>query len=140
MKTSKTTTQTTQAGRVTCGRCGGDGRLVAFSHVKGGVCFQCEGLGTVACGAAKYRRKTDPILFKKCDWLIASTPASFIGLSYERLSAMFEFAHKYGSNRELYDTYGETVYEAFRNQGGEAAFFKAQEAERRAMELIRETM
>lgn len=28
-----------------CGRCGGEGRINAFSHVYGGVCFSCKGAG-----------------------------------------------------------------------------------------------
>jgi hypothetical protein len=28
-----------------CGRCAGTGRIAAFSHVHGGVCFGCDGTG-----------------------------------------------------------------------------------------------
>jgi len=30
----------------TCGRCNGVGRINAYSHVYGGVCFGCNGVGT----------------------------------------------------------------------------------------------
>ena len=41
--------------KVECPRCtGGKGVISAFKHVKGGVCFQCNGLGYVM-------RKTKPI-------------------------------------------------------------------------------
>lgn len=29
----------------TCGRCGGHGRITAFGHVHGGLCFACDGTG-----------------------------------------------------------------------------------------------
>ena len=32
---------------VECSRCGGKGRFNCYSHVEGGVCFQCNGKGTV---------------------------------------------------------------------------------------------
>lgn len=41
-----------------CSRCGGEGRLIGFSHVHGGVCFKCNGKGRVLTrsGAAAYKR------------------------------------------------------------------------------------
>lgn len=32
--------------RRTCIRCGGEGRIPGMQHVKGGVCFRCNGQGT----------------------------------------------------------------------------------------------
>lgn len=31
----------------TCGKCGGSGKLLAFSHIANGECFTCNGAGTV---------------------------------------------------------------------------------------------
>lgn len=35
----------TVAGRTSCSRCGGSGKLREYSHVEGGVCFKCGGSG-----------------------------------------------------------------------------------------------
>lgn len=31
--------------KLDCNKCGGEGNLFMFSHVKGGVCFSCKGTG-----------------------------------------------------------------------------------------------
>jgi len=36
-----------------CHRCQGKGRIEAFSHVRGGMCFRCTGLGTIDPAAEK---------------------------------------------------------------------------------------
>lgn len=53
-----------------CGRCGGEGVLHSFKHVQAGVCFKCEGVGTlrVHLPVAKVRDmiEAEPeLLFKK---------------------------------------------------------------------------
>lgn len=39
--------------KVTCRRCRGSGRLACYKHVRQGVCFGCEGAGTVDDKAAR---------------------------------------------------------------------------------------
>lgn len=43
--------------RVECPRCGGTGRLPEHSNVLNGVCFKCDGAGTVESTEAKERAK-----------------------------------------------------------------------------------
>lgn len=38
---------TKSPGQYSCGRCSGQGRIRAFSHVLGGVCLKCHGTGRV---------------------------------------------------------------------------------------------
>ena len=35
-----------------CGKCDGGGRILAFSHISGGSCFQCGGSGVIRLRAA----------------------------------------------------------------------------------------
>lgn len=40
-----------------CSRCGGEGRLVAFSHVYGGQCFKCDGHGNMLTAKGRAAKK-----------------------------------------------------------------------------------
>lgn len=46
---------------VDCGKCGGSGYIRAFSHVEGGVCFECEGHGktSISVGTLRQYAKAD---------------------------------------------------------------------------------
>ena len=41
------TVERTQAVNAECPKCGGSGRIKAFGHIEGGVCFACKGKGRI---------------------------------------------------------------------------------------------
>lgn len=47
----------------TCWKCGGSGRIITFSHVLGGVCFACDGIGhkLTTRGAKDYQAWRDAV-------------------------------------------------------------------------------
>ena len=78
-------TTITEYKKTTCHKCGGDGRLSHYGHVKGGECFACSGTG-IGYGETFEREMTDsevlnaleisgfPVVFaefeKTGDWLV----------------------------------------------------------------------
>lgn len=109
--------------QVTCPKCDGVGSLSAFGHVANGVCFCCKGKKVVTVDKQKLIDKIRPENQKKAEWILASTEASYVGLSFAKLSAIRDFAH---CGWGLQEAYPDMLAHWFKV--GEAAFQAAQEA------------
>lgn len=85
--------------RVACGRCGGTGRLQCYSHVQGGVCFQCNG----ACYFTKsYKLRS----LEEAEKLQAKYRAKKEKEEQvKRAKLMEEFMNKYDSLTDMYVVY-----------------------------------
>jgi len=55
--------------KLDCNKCGGEGVLFMFSHVKSGVCFSCKGTGI------KHKQKRTKVLFDV--WVVSSEGHSY---------------------------------------------------------------
>ncbi|MFZ9748217.1 MAG: hypothetical protein ACO3G4_16490, partial [Opitutaceae bacterium] len=80
------TSTTTMTG--TCGRCDGTGKIAAFNHYAGGVCFACSGSGvaevTVTTADAEAQAAIIAEAARKRDWL-----AKLVGVSPKVVAAQF---------------------------------------------------
>ena len=79
------------AGKMACPKCSGRKHLEVFSHVANGICFQCNGSGTVEY--KEYKNQISPENQYKAEYILASTPETWKGLSYARLFKARNFAH-----------------------------------------------
>jgi len=111
-----------------CFKCGGKGVIRAFSGIANGICFQCGGSGKLTVAASKKSRESLSEYNRvRCEWILASTPSTFEGFTYERLAEARTYACQCTMNRAVADVYGRTVHEAWMTQGGDEAFMAKQE-------------
>ena len=124
-------TQTTNEGnegnetmteQVTCPRCEGHGHIQAFGHYADGICFLCWGKKTITIDRQALIAKISPENRKKAEWIMASTPESYKGLSYSKLHKIMDFAHGGWGLTEAYPT-----MQSHWSEVGAPAFFAAQE-------------
>lgn len=110
----------TQTGN--CPKCGGSGRIQAFSHIASGDCFMCGATGVVAAGREEKKPALNEETRRAAEWVMRSTERSYVNLSYARLLRARNFCHGgYGVER---------VYPELRTKWfevGELAFRAAQE-------------
>ena len=109
-----------------CYKCGGKGHIEVFGHYAQGVCFQCNGSGTLTVNVTEARGDLPADIKKKADFILAAHENSFAGLPFNRLSKARNFAHNYVMNRAARDVYGDSVLKAWRKYG-EPHFQEAQE-------------
>jgi hypothetical protein len=107
---------------VECPKCHGAGRIEAFYHVLSGVCFCCKGQKTIVVDIEANKASLSADTRRKAEWIMSSTEDSYIGLSYERLLAIREFAHGGWGLREAYPELRSHYFAV-----GEWAFQAAQE-------------
>jgi hypothetical protein len=117
-----------------CFKCGGSGFIEAFSGIANGICFRCNGAGVLSFNEVERIRKAIPEYTRvRCEWILKTTPESFEGFTFNRISDARNFAHSYVMNPDANDFYGSTVIEAWRNQGGEQRFHELQEIRRESL-------
>ena len=99
-----------------------NGYIGAFAHVANGVCFCCNGKGTIEIDRAKQIAKLSDYARTKADWVMRSTEEDYVNLSYAKLSAIRNFCHGGWGLQEAYPD----LLNHFREVGA-AAFFQAQD-------------
>ena len=107
---------------VTCWKCGGKGQIEAFGHYANGVCFQCKGSGVARNNTEAEQAKLSESTRRKANWILASTEASYAGLSYGKLLKIRNFSHGGFGLQEAYPTLRDHWFAV-----GEPAFQAAQE-------------
>jgi hypothetical protein len=107
---------------VNCPKCDGKGYIAGLSHYANGVCFCCNGAKTVAVDVDKLQSKLSDDSRRKAEWIMASTESSYARLSFEKLTAIRNFAH---GGWGLQEAYPEML--SHYREVGEAAFQAAQE-------------
>jgi len=107
---------------VTCPRCDGNGHIEAFGHYADGICFLCYGRKTIEVDREKQIRELGPEIRTKAEWVLASTPESYEGLSYSKLEKIRTFSHGGWGIGEAYPTLLSHYREV-----GEPAFQRASE-------------
>lgn len=114
-----------------CFKCGGTGHIQAFSGIAGGVCFQCKGSGELTFERVQQaRQELSAANRRRCDWILNATPETYANLNWSQINDARNFAHNYTMNRAAADLYGNSVWNAWRSQGGEQRFQELQETKR----------
>jgi len=120
MKTTKET--------IECPKCQGAGYIGAFAHIANGVCFCCDGNGTIEINRAAMIAKLSDDTRKKAEWILSTTPDDYADMSYTRLFAVRDFCHGGWGLPEAYPTLYAHWFEV-----GEVFFQAAQMAKLAAM-------
>lgn len=111
---------------ITCPKCDGLGTIAAFGHYAQGVCFGCNGAGTLKVDLEAKKAALTPYCRERCEFILKATEETWDGLSYARLAKARDFAHSYRMAPGAREAYGASVLEAWRATG-EAHFMAAQE-------------
>lgn len=100
---------------MSCGKCGGLGKIRAFSHIANGDCFDCGGTGRlkaiqIAAPALTEYQKV------RCEWIMNATRERYEPLSLSTLLKIRIFAHwpvaTYPDLLTMWREHGEPVFQA----------------------------
>jgi len=113
--------------QVECPKCSGKGHIEAFGHYAQGVCFGCNGSGTLTVDLDVSKAKLSADTVKKADFIMNATEDTFEGdyWTYEKLNAIDQFtcnAYMAKGFREVYPG-----LRAHWCENGRQAFVRAQE-------------
>lgn len=80
---------------ITCPKCDGAKRITGFSHVANGVCFRCEGNGTILVrpAAVKPVAPLSPFQAGRVKLIAEGSDETFAGMNYHQLLELRDFAH-----------------------------------------------
>lgn len=113
-----TTTNTTSATLYLCDKCNGHGMLAEFSHIAGGVCFECRGTGRTTRKAPE-ARELPTIEDARCAFKALRHDVREYGYdaNYNTAAIAFALAHLGRTDGALV----RTVIEAVKALGGRSA-------------------
>ena len=114
---------TNKTTKITCPKCDGSKNLNWCSHVENGVCFGCNGTGTIEVDLDAKRRELSDHSRTCAEWIMASTADSYKNLSWSMLNKARDFAH---SNRGGVQEAFPEMLNHFR-EVGDPVFFARQE-------------
>lgn len=109
-----TTAETIEVKTVKCWKCDGKKVISTFHHYANGVCFGCNGTGTmkVKVTAEKIAAMGEDTR-RKCEWMLKATVEQVEKMSWKQIRACMDFCHLYVMNAEAREIYGYSVKEAF---------------------------
>jgi hypothetical protein len=80
---------------VTCPKCCGNRRFETLSHICSGVCFQCNGAGTVTVKPAKKTEQQiadEQLTARRREFVLSLTPGKIASLTWKQLHGAATFA------------------------------------------------
>jgi hypothetical protein len=86
---------TSKLTKVDCPKCSGRGHIEAFGHYAQGVCFGCNGAGTIKVDLEVKKASVPQETRTRCEFVLNADHETFAGLSYARLLHARNFAHNY---------------------------------------------
>ena len=90
--------------KIDCPKCSGHKRIDSFSHVANGVCFCCNGVGTVDIDLDANRAQLCDLSRELAEWVLSATDEEFARLSFSTLSKIRTFCHGGWGLGEAYPT------------------------------------
>ena len=112
---------------IPCPKCDGSGRIGAFGHIANGVCFMCEGSGLVQVETFRAKISAENVI--RAEWVLRSTEANYVGMTYAKLFKVRDFCHGGFGLQEAFPT-----LLAHWRLVGEPSFQAAQEIRRQALD------
>ncbi len=103
--------------KVECPRCCGKKTINGFQHIQNGICFQCNGAGTLLVSAVEAKEMGPTEYQIKCaEWILNCTEEQLIKLTFRQISKARDFAHSrtsgYSTLLEIWREKCETVFQA----------------------------
>jgi hypothetical protein len=103
---------------VECPKCIGNKKINAFNHIASGVCFQCNGSGTIQIDSTFRNVAATATEKKQLAWIVNATPAQWAKLTYAQIEKARSLAKSEIAIRAdvVWPSIAEDAFQSMQNQ------------------------